>query len=177
MPRCVALLRAVNVGGVKVAMSDLKALCEGLGFTEISTLLNSGNVVFTSAKSGGAIEKLLKAGLEKKLGRGTDFLVRNAKEWAALIAANPFAEMAKRDPGHLVAMPLKDAPTKAAMATLQGAIKGSESAKAVGSTLYLTYPDGIGSSKLTITVIEKALGTRGTARNWNTVLKVMERLG
>jgi uncharacterized protein (DUF1697 family) len=85
--------------------------------------------------------------------------------------------MAKRDPGHLVAMPLKNAPTKAAMAKLDAAIMGRESAKAVGKTLYLTYPDGIGVSKLSITVIEKALGTRGTARNWNTVLKVGERLG
>ncbi len=85
--------------------------------------------------------------------------------------------MAKRDPGHLVAMPLKDAPGKAGDGEAHGGDQGRESAKAAGSTLYLTYPDGIGTSKLTITVIEKALGTRGTARNWNTVLKVMERLG
>jgi uncharacterized protein (DUF1697 family) len=175
--RHVALLRAVNVGGAKVAMSDLKALCEGLGFTEVSTLLNSGNVVFTSSKSGAALETLLEKEMAKRFARGTDFLVRSAKEWAALIAANPFPEMARRDPGHLVAMPLKDAPGKAAMAKLEAVIKGRETAKAVGKTLYLTYPDGIGVSKLTITVIEKALGTRGTARNWNTVLKVMERLG
>jgi uncharacterized protein (DUF1697 family) len=177
VPRYVALLRAVNVGGVKVAMSDLKALCEGLGFTEVSTLLNSGNVIFTSSKSSAALETLLEKEMTKRFARGTDFLVRNAKEWAALIAANPFPEMAKRDPGHLVAMPLKDAPGKAAMAKLDAAIKGRETAKAVGKTLYLTYPDGIGVSKLTIGVIEKALGTRGTARNWNTVLKVGERLG
>lgn len=177
MPRYVALLRAVNVGGVKVAMSDLKALCEAIGCTEVSTLLNSGNVVFTSARSGAALEKSLESEMTKRFARGTDFLVRTAKEWSALIAANPFPDMAKRDPGHLVAMPLKDAPTKAAMAKLAAAIKGRESTQAVGSTLYLTYPDGIGTSKLTITVIEKSLGTRGTARNWNTVLKVMERLG
>jgi uncharacterized protein (DUF1697 family) len=177
MTRYVALLRAVNVGGVKVAMSDLRALCEGLGLTDVATLLNSGNVVFSSSEGAAALEKLLEAAMEKQLGRGTDFLVRNANEWAALIAANPFPEMAKRDSGHLVAMPLKDAPGKAAMARLEAAIKGRETAKAVGKTLYLTYPDGIGVSKLTIGVIEKALGTRGTARNWNTVLKVGERLG
>jgi uncharacterized protein (DUF1697 family) len=175
--RHVALLRAVNVGGAKVAMSDLKALCEGLGFTEVSTLLNSGNVIFTSSKTGAALETLLEKEMAKRFARGTDFLVRSAKEWSALIATNPFPEMARRDPGHLVAMPLKDAPGKAAMAKLEAAIKGRETAKAVGKTLYLTYPDGIGVSKLTITVIEKALGTRGTARNWNTVLKVGERLG
>jgi uncharacterized protein (DUF1697 family) len=177
MARYVALLRAVNVGGVKVAMSDLKVLCEGLGFTEVSTLLNSGNVIFTWSKSGAALEALLEKDMAKRFARGTDFLARNAKEWAALIAANPFPEIAQRDPGHLVAMPLKDAPGKAAMAKLEATIKGCETAKAVGKTLYLTYPDGIGVSKLTITVIEKALGTRGTARNWNTVLKVGERLG
>jgi uncharacterized protein (DUF1697 family) len=175
--RYVALLRAVNVGGVKVAMRDLKALCEGLELTEVSTLLNSGNVIFTSSTTGAALEALLEKEMTKRFSRGTDFLVRSAKEWAALIAANPYPEMAKRDPGHLVAMPLRDAPGKVAMATLDAAIKGRETAKAVGKTLYLTYPDGIGVSKLTIGVIEKALGTRGTARNWNTVLKVGERLG
>jgi len=177
MTRYIALLRAVNVGGVRVAMRDLRAFCEELGFTEVSTLLNSGNVVFTSTGSGAAIETLLEKEMAKRFARGTDFLVRNAKEWAALIAANPFPEMAKRDPGHLVAMPLKDVPGKAAVAALQAAIKGRESAKAVGKTLYLTYPDGIGVSRLTISAIEKALGTRGTARNWNTVLKAMERQG
>jgi uncharacterized protein (DUF1697 family) len=69
-------------------------------------------------------------------------------------------------------MPLKTATTKAQMTALEAAIKGREYVRAKGRELYMVYPDGIGRSKLTIAVIEKALATRGTARNWNTVLKL-----
>ena len=69
-------------------------------------------------------------------------------------------------------MCLRDAPTAAQVKLLQAAIKGRETVRATGKQAYFAYPDGIGTSKLTITMIEKALGTRGTARNWNTVLKL-----
>ena len=64
--------------------------------------------------------------------------------------------------------------TAAQVSALQAAIKGREIVKARGKQAYFVYPDGVGRSKLTIQVIEKALGTRGTARNWNTVLKLGE---
>jgi uncharacterized protein (DUF1697 family) len=167
--RFVALLRAVNVAGHgKLAMSELRVLCEGLGLTEVATLLQSGNVVFSSSKSSGALEKLLQAAALQELDLNTDFFVRSAGEWAEIVAANPFVEAAKRDPGHLVVMALKEAPDNAAVSRLRSAIKGRESVRAVGKQLYITYPDGIGRSKLTNAAIEKALGTRGTARNWNT---------
>ena len=108
----------------------------------------------------------------KHLGVTTEFFVRTAKEWQAIIAANPFPEEAKRDPGHLVMMCLKDAPPPAAVKALQAAIRGREVVKAKGPQAYFVYPDGIGRSKLTIAVIERMLGTRGTARNWNTVTKL-----
>jgi uncharacterized protein (DUF1697 family) len=73
-------------------------------------------------------------------------------------------------------MPLKGAPAAGGLKALQGAIVGRETVKAVGSALYLVYPDGIGRSKLTSALIEKKLGAAGTARNWNTVLKVQAAL-
>ena len=179
MTRFVALLRAVNVAGYgKVGMAELRAMCERLGLAEVATLLQSGNIVFAaSGKRDAALERLLEAAAAEQLGLETDFFVRSAEEWAAIVAANPFSEMATRDPGHLVVMALKDAPGRAAVAKLQGAIKGRESVRAAGRQLYITYPDGIGRSKLTNVAIEKALGTRGTARNWNTVVKVMGAVG
>jgi uncharacterized protein (DUF1697 family) len=79
---------------------------------------------------------------------------------------------AKDDPGHLVVMCLKAAPTTKNVLALEAKIPGREQIRADGKHLYITYPDGIGPSKLTNTVIEKTLGIRGTARNWNTVLKL-----
>ena len=118
--------------------------------------------------------RLLEAASTKHLGVTTDYFVRSAKEWKAIIEANPFPKEAKSDPGHLLMMCLRDAPTAAQVKALQAAIKGREIVKAKGKQAYFVYPDGVGRSKLTIQVIEKALGTRGTARNWNTVLKLGE---
>jgi uncharacterized protein (DUF1697 family) len=117
---------------------------------------------------------MLEAASTKHLGVTTDYFVRTAKEWRAIIDENPFSREAKSDPGHLLMMCLRDAPSPTQVKALQAAIKGRETVKAKGRQAYVYYPDGVGRSKLTIKVIERALGTRGTARNWNTVLKLGE---
>jgi uncharacterized protein (DUF1697 family) len=173
----IALLRAVNLGGkTMVAMAKLRAMAEKLGFVDVRTLQQSGNLVFETRgkQSTDALEKKLEAEAEKEFGRPVDVFVRDAKAWAQVIAKNPFPAEAKRDPGHLVLLALKDAPNAAAVKALEAAIKGRESVRAVGRHAYVVYPDGIGRSKLTNAVIEKALTTRATGRNWNTVLKLAE---
>jgi uncharacterized protein (DUF1697 family) len=174
VPAQIALLRAVNVGGRSIAMADLKAMFDALGFANVRTLLQSGNVVFESGqKNGAALESLLEAETAKRLGIACDYLVRSTAQWSALAAGNPFPDVARRDPGHLVLMPLKTAPSKQEVAALQAAITGRETVRAKGQALYIVYPDGQGRSKLTISVIEKKLNTRGTCRNWNTTLKLL----
>jgi uncharacterized protein (DUF1697 family) len=176
MTTFIGLLRAINLGAHnRVAMGDLRSMCEKLDLQDSKTLLVSGNVVFRSRLSSTEkVEQLLEAASTKHLGVATDYFVRSATEWQAIIAANPFAAEAKRDPGRMVMMCLRDAPTAAQVKALQAAIKGRETVQAKGKQAYFVYPDGQGRSKLTIAVIEKALGTRGTARNWNTVLKLGE---
>jgi len=154
-------------------MADLRQVLVDLGLEDPKTLLLSGNVVFGSPSQPAAkLERLLQDATAKHLGVTTDYFVRTAKEWNAIVDANPFPADAKRDPGHLVMMCLKDAPSPAAVKALQSAIRGREVVKAKGPQAYFVYPDGIGRSKLTIAMIERMLGTRGTARNWNTVVKL-----
>lgn len=173
----VALLRAVNVGGRSLAMADLRAVAEGLGFANVKTLLQSGNLVFDcESKKSAALESALEAALKKR-GIETDFMVRRADELAAVIAANPFPKEANSDPGHLVVMFLKDAPGVKAVAALSAAVKGREVIRHQGRELYIVYPDGIGRSKLTNKFIESRLDTRGTGRNWNTVMKLAALAG
>lgn len=176
MLQYVAVLRAINLGAHnRIAMADLRAMCERLDLTNPRTLLVSGNLVFESRVSASEkIERLLEAASTKQLGVTTDYFVRSAKEWHAAIDANPFAAEASTDPGSLVMMCLRDAPSAAQVKALQAAIKGRETVRANGKHAYFVYPDGQGRSKLTIAMIEKLLGTRGTARNWNTVLKLGE---
>ena len=178
MKEYVALLRAVNLGPHnKIAMSDLRELCLELGCADPRTLLQSGNVVCGSASSSAALERKLETAAARRLKLETEFFVRSAAEWAALIAANPFASEAKSDPSHLLALVLKSAPDRARVAALQAAIKGREVVKAKGTTLYAVYPDGIGRSRLTNALIERHLGTPSTGRNWNTVLKLAALAG
>jgi uncharacterized protein (DUF1697 family) len=169
-----ALLRAINLAGYKqVAMADLRELLTKLGFADARSLLQSGNLVFRGkARSSAQLERLLEAEAEKRLGLQTAFFVRTAEEWQDVIAHNPLRKEAERDPSHLVVSFLKGAADAKAVKALQAAITGPETVRGRGREAYVFYPDGIGRSRLTSTLIEKKLGTRATGRNWNTVLKL-----
>jgi uncharacterized protein (DUF1697 family) len=172
----VAFLRAVNVGGTgKIAMADLKALAADIGLGEPKTLLQSGNLVFdTKGKSPAKLESLLEAAIKKRFGIETTVMVRTGAELKAAIAHNPFPKEAKSDPGFLHVYFLKSPTSAEQFAALRAAIKGPETVKGGGHEVFVFYPDGAGHSKLTNVVIERHLGARGTARNWNTVNKLTE---
>ena len=108
----------------------------------------------------------------KRLDLHTDFFVRSAEEWKAIVANNPFREEAKRDAAHLIVMFLKCTPSAKDVEALRAAITGPEIVSADGGQAYIVYPAGIGRSRLTNTLVEKKFRTRGTARNWNTILKL-----
>jgi uncharacterized protein (DUF1697 family) len=174
MPSYVALLRAVNVGGRNpIGMSELRELAARLKLDTPRTLLQSGNLLFKSAvRLTTDLERLLESEAAARLGLHTDFMVRSAADWRAIIEGNPFPREAKTDPSHLLVMVFKHAPNAADVKALRAAISGREILEVIGASAYVVYPDGIGRSRLTTALIEKALGTRGTGRNWNTVVKL-----
>jgi uncharacterized protein (DUF1697 family) len=171
----IALLRGINVGGKNIIpMAVLRELVASLGFTDVKSLLQSGNLVFQSyGKTQAALESFLEIKTAARFGVAADYLVRSSADWEQVVAANPFPKAAKSDPAHLVVMFLKSPPTPSSVKTVQASIKGREVIKSRGRELYIVYPDGIGTSKLTGASIEQKLGIRGTARNWNTVLKLL----
>jgi uncharacterized protein (DUF1697 family) len=175
----IALLRGVNVGGNRmVAMADLRALLASLGFDRPRSLLQSGNLVFDGPRrSPAALEARIQAAVAKHAGFEPEIFVRTAAEWHDLVAGNPFAEAAAHDPGHLLVMCFRRAPSAAEVASLRAAITGPERVEAIGRHAYFVYPAGVGTSKLTNAVIERRLGSPGTARNWNTVLKLAATAG
>jgi uncharacterized protein (DUF1697 family) len=175
MSKQIALLRAVNVGGTRMITSaDLKAFFVALVFEDAVTLLNSGNVVFgSSARKGSSLEKYLGVEAKKRLGLDTDFIVRDAKQWRAIVDDNPFQKEAKSDPARLLLTALTNAPEKSAIRKLEMANLGREKVFCRGDVLYIFYPDGTGKSKLSVQLINRHLGVRATGRNWNTVLKLL----
>ena len=173
MTTYIGLLRGINVGGNKmVPMAELREMITALGFSDVKTLLQSGNVVFRgAAKAPAKLEAQLEAALEKRLGLHVEFHVRTADEWQAIVKANPFTAEALTDPGHLLVSCLKAPLEKANVKALQAAITGRETLKADGRQLYMMFPDGVGNSKAAA-LLDKKLAARGTARNWNTVQKL-----
>jgi uncharacterized protein (DUF1697 family) len=154
-------------------MSDLRDFVTELGFSDARTLLQSGNLVFRGdGRKSAALEQLLETEAAKRLGLQADFLVRSADEWKDVVARNPFPKEAERDPSHLVVMFLKSAVDPKNVNAAQAAIAGRESIRADGRQVYIVYPDGIGRSRVSNVFLEGKLGIRGTARNWNTVLKL-----
>ena len=173
MTTYIALLRGINVGGNKmVSMAELRALLTKLGFEDVKTVLQSGNVVLRARTQPPAkLEATLEREVEKAFGMKVDFHVRTADEWRALVEANPFGAEAKRDPARLTLSCFKTPLDKTNVKALQAAITGPELLSADGRHLYMVYPDGMGSSKAA-PLVERKLAARGTARNWNTVLKL-----
>jgi uncharacterized protein (DUF1697 family) len=168
MTSFVALLRAINVGGTgKLPMSDLKAICEELGFAAVRTYIASGNVVFTSSKSEAAVKALLEKRLAAYAGKPVGVLLRSAAEMAQVLADNPFPEMA---PNRTMALFLDRAPPADTLASLRG--QKDEDVRLGRREIYVHYGEGMAKSKLVIPAAKT-----GTARNMNTVAELARMAG
>jgi uncharacterized protein (DUF1697 family) len=129
--------------------------------------------VFDGGKrTASALEKLLTKEANERMGLDTEFFVYDAAQWQRIIAANPMREEAERDPSRFVVMFLRNAPDAGKVRAMIEWNPGREIVRAVDRQLYIVYPDGQGRSRLTGAIIERKLGTSGTARNWNTVTKL-----
>jgi uncharacterized protein (DUF1697 family) len=170
----IALLRAVNLGGnTHVAMAALRSAAESLGLRKVRTLLRSGNLLFETVDIlPSRLEERLESQSMAGLGLRTEYFVRTADEWNAIVRANPFPREARSDPAHLVVTVLRSAPSPRAWKALSTSIVGREVVRPGDRAAYIVYPDGIGRSKLTPRLIESRLETTGTSRNWNTVTKL-----
>ncbi len=171
-----ALLRAVNVGGRnRIAMSDLRALLEGLGYGEVRTHLQSGNAVFTAPGApppeqlAGAIE----GALAQEVGLAAKVLVRTRADLERAIAANPLLDIAE-DHARLLVTFLSDAPDREVLAELAPA-EFEPDVFAIGEReIYAWYPDGVRATRLSNAFWERRLGVVATGRNWRTVTRLLE---
>ncbi|MET8122991.1 DUF1697 domain-containing protein [Micromonospora sp. NPDC005189] len=175
MTRYVALLRGVNVGGVRLAMADLRRLVTDLGHSDVETYLQSGNVAFGSTVRDA--EKLA-AGIERaladELALTVPVLVRSGRELAAVAGGNPYVDR-EDDPKRLLVAFLRTSPTKAATAALT--VPGSENVSftVTGREVFLHYvDDGYGRSRFNNMYLEKKLGVVATTRNWKSVRALAE---
>lgn len=185
----VALLRGINVGGKnKVAMADLREVVAGLGHADVSTYIQSGNVLLSADPADtdtSALAAALAEAITGTLGVSAPVVVVSRDELAEVIAANPFPDEA--DPRRVHAVLLSAPPGAEAAAKIDEALarstaKGARDELAiVGRTLYLHTPDGFGNSELAAAVLRiltsPRAGVTGTARNWATMIKLFDLCG
>jgi uncharacterized protein (DUF1697 family) len=177
MPTYIALLRAVNVGGTgKIAMSDFRKLLEGLGFKNVQTYIQSGNAVFDAPGSAARVGAAIAAGLEKLMGAPVDVIVRTHDQLTSLIAANPFAAEAAADGARVHVGFLAGRASAAAQPALQAVVEKYPARRdryhLAGDHIFFHFPDGAAETKFSGRTLDKAIGVPGTARNWNTVVKL-----
>ncbi len=170
----VALLRGINVGRNKlVSMAELRDLAAGLGYRAPRTYVQSGNLVFgREGRTGAELEAELGAEIERRCSVRCEVIVRTAEEWDETIEGNPFPAEAKDAPSHLLVQFLKQPVKPEAIEALRAANPGRELIQAADRRLYITFPDGIGESKLAGTLLAKHIPVPSTGRNWNTILKI-----
>jgi uncharacterized protein (DUF1697 family) len=165
MDAFIALLRAVNVGGTgKLPMQDLKSLCEKAGFIKVQTHIASGNVLFKSEKTESQVKRVLETSLENYAGKPVGVMVRTPHEMTEILARNPFKKTA---PNHTLVIFLDDQPAPDTLDGIRG--KKDEEIQLGKREIYVSYGDGMGTSKLKIPAAKS-----GTARNINTITKLIE---
>lgn len=177
MKRYAALMRAVNVGGKgSLPMAEVREMLAQAGFDDPQTLLASGNAIVGSELPPDEVEKRFEAGIAQRFGFSTDVLVRDAQQLGTVIKENPFPDFAKARPSTFIAYFLRGE-VGGDLADLKPFCGFGEEIAAGPGCLYICYPEGSGTSKLSGATIERKLKVRGTGRNWNTVGKLLAKLG
>jgi uncharacterized protein (DUF1697 family) len=175
MPVLVSMLRGVNLGKHnKINMSALRALYESLKFENPRTYVQSGNVIFrTTEKNSAALAKKIQNAIEREFGCRPEVILRTPEELRKAIATSPFAGRRALEPNKLLVTFLAAEPAPDAHATLFNLKSHPEELHLHGRELYIYFPDGVGRSKLPWSSVEKLLKVTGTARNWNSVTKML----
>ena len=170
------MLRGVNVGGHnKIKMDALRALYESLKFEDPRTYVQSGNVIFrTKEKNATTLTRKIQNAIEGEFGFRPEVILRTKDELKKVVAASPFANRRDLEPGKILVTFLTAEPGPQAQATLHSLKVHPEELHLKGRELYIYFPDGAGRSTLPWSSIAKLLKTTGTARNWNSITRMLE---
>ncbi|MBC7630526.1 DUF1697 domain-containing protein [Aeromicrobium sp.] len=174
MNRRIVLLRAVNVGGATLPMADLREIAQHLGARHVSTYIASGNLIADVPGSASAFDRALEQAVEERFGFLRDVMSRTPDELARALEAHPFAVVEAR---YSYVSSLTGTPTSAAIARARAFDTGDDEWTVIGSDLHIRYANGAGKPQMKTDSVMRALSTPGTARNLNTVRKLIELAG
>ena len=178
MPAYVSLLRAVNVGGRKLAMTDLRALYEQHGHADVVTYVQSGNVVSrTSARSAAGVERTISAAIADEFGLDVEVLVRTPKELRSVLDRTPFLQRGRADPKTLHVTFLASRPDAPLVDALDERAFSPDEFRVDQREVYVSCPNGYGRTKINNMWFERKLKVPATTRNWTTVTKLVDLAG
>jgi len=178
MRNWIALLRGVNVGGHnKIPMAELREMCTDMGWLNVATYLQSGNVLFGVDGTMSALEKQLAEAIASRFGHRIHVIVRPAAAWPLYIELNPFPEEAESEPNHVMLVLATQSLAPDAAHQLNKYTASGESVVQRTDSLWIHYPSGSARSKITTALIDRLAGSPVTIRNWRTVLKINDMLG
>jgi uncharacterized protein (DUF1697 family) len=173
------MLRSINIGARnRIAMPDLRALVESLGFDDVSTYLQSGNVVLSGKGSASAVAASIEAAIHSELGLTVPVIVRTTSQMETITGSSPYGEV-EGDPRLFHVTFLAETPGGESLKKLAGPPDrfGDDEFKVVGQDVYLYVPGGYGETKLNNSFFEKRLGVVATTRNWRSVTALAEMAG
>jgi uncharacterized protein (DUF1697 family) len=170
----VALLRGINLGARnRISMPDLRQLFADLGAEDVTTYVQSGNVVFHSSGSGAGLTRKIEAEIQRRLGLEVAVLLRTQSQLKKLVDGSEFAER-ESDPAKLHVTFLEARPERSRVRALEEKSFEPDEFHVAGDAVYLYCPNGYGRSKLSNAFFEKQLGVAATTRNWRTVTALAE---
>jgi uncharacterized protein (DUF1697 family) len=180
MKTYIAILRGINVSGKnKIQMKELKELFENLGFSDITTYIQSGNVIFRAdAKmSDKKIAAEIEKSIREKFGYEVPVIVRTKEEWILVAEQNPFFKEPSVNREKLHVTFLEDAPSPELVSSFSKLDFSPDRFIISGKEVYLYIPESYGETKLSNKFIESKLKVKATTRNWNTTIKLAEMSG
>ena len=173
--RFIVLLRGINVGGRNmIPMADLRALCSKSGMTDVVSYIQSGNLVLSAPGNSASVEAEIERLIERRFKLSVAVIVRRASDWPAYMKGNPFAGESKSEGNRVMLALSKRAPLAGAVEGLQERAANLERVRQAGDALWIHFPEGSGTSKLSPAVFDRLVGSPVTIRNWRTVLKLGE---
>lgn len=169
------MLRGINVAGRnKIPMSDLRALCAKIGYGDVQTYIQSGNLVFSTSARPLAAEIELEQAIMRRFHLQISVIVRAATDWPAYVRGNPFPEASRLEPNAVMLGLSKTSPKPEALPALRTRCVSGERIAQVGDALWIHFAGGVGRSKLSPALLDRLVGSPVTMRNWRTVLRLNE---
>jgi uncharacterized protein (DUF1697 family) len=174
----IALLRAINVSGRNmIPMAKLRALCADLGWGDVQSYVQSGNLLFRAGAAPAKLEAELEGAIERQFRLSIPVIVRPAADWPAYVRGNPYPDASRTEPNRVMLALAKAPPQPGAADKLRERAVSGERVVQVGDALWLHFASGVAKSKLSPALLDRAVGSPVTMRNWRTVLKLHEMAG